>query len=156
MAIKITPGLAKYLLVTGCAQDAFALGFIKFYSGSAPATAGAAPTGTLLWTVSVDGDDVTGITWGATDAVVTSSTAVAMQKNPAEVWAGATTAGTVGYFRVVGAADGADADDNDPRIQGLVSMVPGSDFVMSNTTLTTNSSPTAKVISDFTVGLPLG
>jgi len=155
MATKITPGLAKYMLVTGCAQDAFALGFIKFYSGTAPATAGAAPSGTLLWTVSVDGDG-TGITWGATDAVVTSSTAVAMQKNPAEVWAGATTAGTVGYFRVVGATDGADEDDNDPRIQGDVSMIAGSDFVMSNTTLTTNASLTAKVISDFTVGLPLG
>ena len=155
MTIKITPGLAKYLLVTGCAQDALALGFINFYSGAAPATAGAAPTGTLLWTVSVDGDG-TGITWGATDAVVTSSTAVAMQKNPAEVWSGATTAGTVGYFRVVGSADGADADDNDPRIQGEVSMIAGADFVMSNTTLTTNASLTAKVISDFTVGLPLG
>lgn len=155
MAIKITPGLAKYLLVTGCAQDALALGFIKFYSGSAPATAGAAPSGTLLWTVSVGGDG-TGITWGATDAVETSSTAVAMLKNPSEVWSGATTAGTVGYFRIVGAADGGDEDNNDPRIQGEVSMVAGADFYMSNTTLTTNASLTAKVISAFTVGLPLG
>jgi hypothetical protein len=156
MAIKITPGLAKYLLVTGCAQDALANGFIHFYAGPVPATAGAAPSGTPLWSISISGDGVTGITWGATDAVLTSTEAVAMQKNPAEVWSGQTTAGTVTHFRIVGSADGADADDNDPRIQGSVSMVPGSDFVMSNTTLTTNTSPTAKVISDFTVGLPLG
>ena len=52
MAIKTSTALAAYLMVTGSAKDCFDDGFIKVYSGVEPATADAAVTGTLLWTIS--------------------------------------------------------------------------------------------------------
>ena len=51
MAIKISTGLAKYLHVTGSMKKCFTGGKLKIYSGAAPATADAAATGTLLYSL---------------------------------------------------------------------------------------------------------
>lgn len=157
MAIKITSGLAEHLLVTGTMKEAFDGGEIRFYSGDAPATAGAAKAGDVLWTVTVGGvaNPGNGVTWSGT-VDTNEGVAVSLVKTPSEVWSGATTAGTVKYFRIVQSGDGDDENNADLRIQGTVGMNTTYDFYMSNTTLTTNASLTAKVISAFTVGLPLG
>ncbi len=163
MAIKVSKALATYMLVTGSALDALALGSIQFYaalggSPTVPATADEAISGSPapLWTVTVDGGE-TGISWDAT--IVDGGTSMALVKPSGAVWSGATTAGTVGFFRIIGAGDAGndEADDvTEPRIQGTVSMVAGlGDFIMSNTTLTTNASATAKVISSISIALPL-
>ena len=47
-------GLRNYMLDTGSMKTALALGFINIYSGTVPATADAALTGTLLTTISVN------------------------------------------------------------------------------------------------------
>lgn len=157
MAIKITSGLASHLLVTGSAKNALDGCEIRFYSGtegSEPATAGAAATGTALWTITKDGDGVTGLTWSATPSI-NEGVSVSMVKTPSEVWSGDTSAGVVRYFRIVEMADADDADNTALRAQGIVGMNTTYDFYMSNTTLTTNASPTAKVLSDFTFGLPI-
>ena len=52
MALKKSTGLAKYLLGTGNVKKCFTGGLIKVYSGAAPATADAAVTGSLLYTIS--------------------------------------------------------------------------------------------------------
>jgi hypothetical protein len=147
MAIKTSTGLAAALMVTGSAKDTFDGGFIKVYSGSAPATADLAATGDLLWTVSVDGDG-TGLTF--------ESTAVdrAMVKTEAETWQGATTAGTAGYFRLVASADDGTESTTQPRIQGECGTTAGADMYMASTTLTTNADLDAKVLAAFSVALP--
>lgn len=146
--IKSSTGLAAYMMVTGSAKGALDLGFIRFYSGAEPATADAAVTGTLLWTVSVGGDG-TGLTWDAT------AVGRAMVKPTAAAWSGATTAGEIGYFRISGASDvPGDISTTHPRIQGSVGSTAGSDFYMSNPTVTTDAALDAKTVANLSVALP--
>lgn len=147
MAIKTSTGLAAHLMVTGSAKSAFDNGFIKVYSGSEPATADAAVTGSLLWTISKDGDG-TGLTFDA------AASGRAMIKTAAHVWSGATTAGTCGYWRLVGAADDGTLSTSQKRIQGSCGNLVGSDLFMTNPTLITDASLTAKTLAAFSVALP--
>lgn len=147
MAIQSSTGLAAHLMVTGSAKGALDGGFIKVYSGSAPATADAAATGDLLWTISVDGDG-TGLT---IDAVAVGR---AMVKPTAAIWGGATTAGTAGYWRLVAAADDGTLSTSAPRLQGTCGSTAGADLYMSSTTLTTDAALLAKTLSAFSVALP--
>lgn len=67
---------------------------INFYTGTQPANADDAATGTLLWTVTKDGDGVTGLTFE-------ESVSGKVYKNIDEVWKGTVlVSGTVGWFRV--------------------------------------------------------
>ncbi len=147
MAIKSSTGLAAHLMVTGSAKSAFDGGFIKVYSGTEPTTADAAVTGTLLWTISIDGDG-TGLEF--------ASSAVGRSLMPFEgdVWGGATTAGTAGYWRLVAAGDDGTLSTSQKRIQGTCGMTAGSDLYMSNTTLTTDAGLLAKTLAAFSVALP--
>ncbi len=147
MAIKSSTGLAAHLMVTGSAKAAFDLGFIKAYSGDEPATADAAVTGTLLWTISKDGDG-TGLTFEA------AAVGRALVKVAADTWGGATTAGTAGYWRLVAAGDDGTLSTSQKRIQGTCGMTAGSDLYMSNTTLTTDAGLLAKTLAAFSVALP--
>lgn len=147
MAIKTSTGLAAHLMVTGSAKDAFDLGFIKVYSGSEPTTADAAISGTLLWTISVDGAG-TGLTF---DAVAVDR---ALVKPSADTWGGATVGGVAGYWRLVGSADTGVLSTTQPRIQGTCGSTAGADLYMSNTTLTTDAALLAKTLAAFSVALP--
>lgn len=147
MAIKTSTGLAAYLAVTGSMKEAFDGGFIKVYSGSEPATADAAVTGSLLWTISVDGDG-TGLTFDAT------AVDRALVKVDADTWGGATTAGTCGYWRLSDASDAGILSTTEPRIQGTCGMTAGADMYMSNTTLTTDVALLAKTLAAFSISLP--
>lgn len=147
MAIKSSTGLAAHLMVTGSAKEAFDSGFIKVYSGTEPATADAAATGDLLWTISVDGDG-TGLTFDA------AAVGRAMVKPTAATWGGPTTAGTAGYWRLVAAADDGTLSTSAPRLQGTCGSTAGADLYMSSTTLTTDAALLAKTLSAFSVALP--
>jgi hypothetical protein len=148
MAIKSSTGLAAYMMVTGSAKAAFDDGFIRVYSGTEPETADAAETGTLLWTISKDGDGTTGLTFDA------AAVGRAMVKVPADTWGGDTTAGTATYWRLVTAADDGEISTTQRRIQGSCGMTAGADMYMTNTTLTTDSDPLAKTLASFSVALP--
>lgn len=147
MAIKSSTGLAAHLMVTGSAKEAFDGGFIKVYSGAEPATADAAATGDLLWTISVNGDG-TGLTFDA------AAVGRAIVKPTAAIWGGATTAGIANYWRLVEAADDGTLSTLAPRWQGTCGSTAGADFYMSSTTLTTDAALLAKVLSAFSVALP--
>jgi hypothetical protein len=147
MAIKTSTGLAAHLMVTGSAKEAFDGGFIKVYSGSEPATADAAVTGTLLWTISKDGDG-TGLTFA------TAAIGRTLVKTTEHTWGGATIGGVAGYWRLVGSADNGTLSTSQPRIQGTCGMTAGSDLYMTNTTLTTDTALLAKTLSGFSVALP--
>lgn len=51
MTMRLSTGLAKFLVEGGCLKQALGGGKIKIYSGSQPSSADDAPTGTLLVTI---------------------------------------------------------------------------------------------------------
>lgn len=146
MTVKTSTGLRNYLAVTGSVKAALDSGFIKFYNGTEPATADAAVAGSLLWTVSVDGDG-TGLTFDAT------AVAGAAVKPTAATWSGATTAGTPTYWRFVTAADDGTLSTTQRRIQGSCGNTASADIYLTNPTLITDASLTAKELNDFAVSI---
>ena len=145
--LKTSTGLAAHLACTGSLKAAFDGGLIKVYSGTEPAGADDAATGDLLWTISVDGDG-TGLTFDPTPV------GRAMVKPSAAVWAGPTTAGTAGYFRLVASGDDGLASTTQKRVQGAVGAVAGVDMYMTDPVLVTNAALTAKTLVAFSLTLP--
>jgi hypothetical protein len=120
-------------------------GLIKVFSGTAPASADAAQTGTVLWTISVNGAG-TGLTW--------TSASGEISKAGGTVWQGATTAGTATYFRVIGSADTGALSTTEPRIQGSVGVSATNDMVLSSTTFVTDAATNARVLGAASFVLP--
>lgn len=146
MSIKTSTGLRTHLMVTGSLKEALDGGFIKFYNGTEPTTANAAVTGSLLWTVSVDGDG-TGLTF---EAATVDAAAV---KETTETWCGATTAGTPTYWRFVEAADTGVLSTTEKRIQGSCGNTAGVDIFLTNPVLVTDTDLNAKTLDAFSVAL---
>lgn len=146
--IKTSTGLAAHLAVTGSIKNALDGGLIKVYDATEePATADAAVTGTLIWTLSVNGAG-TGLTF---EAAAVGRGAV---KKASETWSGATQAGTARYYRFVAAGDDGAASTTQKRVQGSCGNTAEADLYLSNPVLTTNASPTAKALSSYSVVLP--
>jgi hypothetical protein len=146
MAVLKSTGLITYVNGTGSVKDALDLGFIRFYDGTPPATADAAVTGALKWTVSVDGNG-TGLTYEI-------NTAGRAAKPGAAQWSGSTTAGTPTYWRA------SDPDDNPGvpstvhrRIQGTCGNNINDDLYLDNPVLVTDGADDAKLLNAFTVGI---
>lgn len=145
MTIKLSTGLANKLLDTGSLKSIFAAGFIKIYSGSPPADADAAATGTLLVTISIASGG-TGINFD------TAGVAGVLAKAPAETWSGVIAAtNTAGYFRHVAAGDTGASSTTQARLQGSVGTV-GADLNLTSTSLVSGATQT---IDYYTVALPL-
>lgn len=134
MTLKLSTGLRDGLMVTGSVKALLANGFLKIYSGSAPASADDAATGTLLCTISVNSTG-TGINFAATSTNGIVSKA-------SEVWSGVNAAsGTASYFRHVGSADTGASSTTQPRIQGGVALV-GSELNLSSVSLASGATQT--------------
>lgn len=147
MTIKVSTGLRNKMLDTGSLKSRLALGFIKIYSGTEPATADAAVTGTLLCTISVNG----GGTGLSTEATAVSGV---LAKAVAEVWSGPIVAtGTAGYYRFSAAGDTGVSSSTEERIQGSVGLA-GADLNLSSVALVTNASLTAQTIDYYVLTLP--
>jgi hypothetical protein len=145
MSIKISTGLANAVLATGSLKATMALGFLKIYTGSPPADADSAATGTLITTISISSGG-TGISFD------TAAAAGVLAKAPAEVWSGVNGSTNVaGYFRHVAPGDTAAASTTQPRIQGTIG-VTGSDLNLTSTSLVSAATQT---IDFYTVALPL-
>lgn len=136
MSLSVSTGLRAGMMNSSGAKELLDGGLIKVLSGTPPASADAAQTGTVLWTISVNGAG-TGLTW--------TSASGEISKAGGTVWQGATTAGTATYFRVVGLADTGALSTTEPRIQGSVQCRP-SDMVLSSTTFVTDASASARVL----------
>ena len=147
MAVKFSTGLAAHIGVTGSVKSSLDGGFIKVYSGTPPASADSAVTGTLLWTVSVDGDG-TGLTISPT------ANGRAFEKPAGDTWGGATTAGTATYWRFVSSTDTGVDSTTQPRIQGNIGSAAGFDMYMSNPVLVTSAEPLAKLLTGFSIAFP--
>ena len=126
-------------------------GIIYIYSGSQPATADAAATGTLLMKVTVgSGAFAHGTATNGLD--FDASVSGVMSKAAAEVWSGVGLAGagagtTAGWFRHCG-----NPDDNQgvsttlPRIDGRIS-TSGAEMGLSNLTIVEGASTTVDTYS---------
>lgn len=131
------------MLGTGSLKSIFDHGFIKIYSGTEPATADAAATGTLLCTISVASSG-TGITFDAPAAGV-------LPKAAAEAWSGVNSAsGIAAYFRHVTPSDDGTASTTQARMQGTVA-VAGAEVNLSSVNLTATAPQT---LDAYNVALP--
>ena len=126
---QMSTGLVQYLLNTGSFAALFSTTTAKLqiYTGAAPATADAAPTGTLAATV-----------LGPAGAYLIFGAAVAgVIAKGTGVWddhSGTNAGGTLGYYRLILNADGAGSSTTDPRVQGTIS-TGGADMNVGSTTL---------------------
>lgn len=145
MALRLSTALVEDMLDTAPFKTAMNLCFIDIYTGSQPATANAATTGTLLVTISNNGT-ATGLTWGP------SSTNGVINKTAAETWSGTAVAtGTAGWFRVRLAADPntLDAGSTYKRFDGSIS-TSGSDMNLGALTVTSGA-PVVLSAGSFTL-----
>lgn len=150
MALKMSTGLKNQMFnaIRGAVTTTASLehSVIYIYSGSQPATADAAATGTLLMiaTVSsgafVHGTATNGLDFAAPAAGV-------MTKDSGEVWSGvgleaAGTGTTAGWFRHCGnPADNQGISTTLPRIDGRIS-TSGAEMSLSNLTIVSGATTT--------------
>jgi len=129
MSLKTSTGLRNYALATGSFKAAMALGVIKIYAGTIPATADdSLGSATLLCTITKDGDGVTGLSLAASAASGSISKA-------AETWSGTNAAsGTATFWRFVTSSDTGVLSTTEMRWQGTAA-TSGSELIMTSTTL---------------------
>lgn len=160
MTIRFSTGTFEKLL-GDAAQDSgangvrgiFKYGIIELRSGSQPATADAAPTGTLMGIITVGGNTVTpgnplnGLSFSAPSGTTLTKTA-------AETWKfTALVTGTIGWFRLKGNAyDGDLLSTSLPRIDGSVGLSGAGDLTMTTASVTTGITYT---LDDFSLTLTL-
>lgn len=142
--MKLSTGLRNKLLDTGSLKATFAAGFLKIYSGAAPADADAAVTGTLLCTISIASGG-TGINFAA------AAVAGVLQKLSSETWSGVNAAtGTAAYFRHVAAGDDGTLSTTQARIQGTVA-TSGADLNVASVALVAAAT---QPVDFYSVALP--
>lgn len=133
MTLKASTGLRTYMLGTGSLVAGFTTPKILILSGSAPATADAAQTGTLLCTIT--GPAAAALAFDAAASGV-------LPKAAAQVWSGVNAAtGTAAYFRMVAAADDGTLSTTAKRLQGTCGTA-GADLNMSSVNLTSGATQT--------------
>jgi hypothetical protein len=146
------PNVKIQVIKGGSLKDVFKDGVLKIYSGSQPATADAAITGSLLCTITVSsgawaaGSPQYGLEFG-------TASSGAISKASGDVWSGTNAAtGTAGYFRLYANATDAGAVDTStyPRIDGAIA-TSGSQLNLSSTSLVSGATLT---IDTFTITFP--
>lgn len=149
MTLRLSTGLRTNIVGNTGVGATFANGIVEIRTGSQPATADAAATGTLLGTVTLNnlpfvaGSPTNGLTFAAAAAGVLAKSGV---------WAfNGIAAGTAGWFRLK-----ANALDNDalsttlPRLDGSVA-TSGADMSLSNISIAIGAPTT---IDTFTITVP--
>jgi len=144
MSLKVSTGLRNKLLDTGSLKSVFAASFIKIYSGTPPAAADDAVTGTLLCTISINSTG-TGVN------MASAAVAGVLSKNSSDVWSGVNAAsGTATYYRHVAAGDTAASSTTEARLQGTID-IAGAEMNLSSTSLTSGATQT---IDYYSIALP--
>lgn len=139
--LMISSGLRDYILLTGSVEAALDLGAIQMYTGTIPASADAAETGTQLVELTTDGLTLAG---GGTnglgfEATLTSGSLV---KDTGETWQGTPSnsgGDDVTYWRWVKDGDTGTTSTSEIRIQGTAGLLtdPG-DLILSDLAITHN------------------
>ncbi len=149
MVMRLSTRLRDNLAGTTGFASTFANGVVEIYTGSQPATADAAVTGTLLGTVTLNsgaftpGSPTNGLTFAAASGGAVSKSGV---------WSfNGVAAGTAGWFRLKGnAVDAGGVSTVLPRLDGSVA-VSGADLNLSNIAITVAAPVT---VDTFTVTIP--
>ena len=149
MTIRLSTGTRNALCSTAGFSSIFANGIVEIRTGTQPATADAAATGTLLGTVTLNsgaftpGTATNGLTFAAASGGAVSKSGV---------WSfNGVAAGTAGWFRLKGnAVDAGGVSTVLPRLDGSIA-VSGADMNLSNISISV-SSPTT--IDSFTWSQP--
>ena len=149
MTVRLSTQLRTNLAGSTGFAASFANGIIEIYTGSQPATADAAVTGTLLGTVTLNslaftpGSATNGLTFAAAAGGAVSKTGV---------WSfNGVAAGTAGWFRLKGNAVDAGAISTVlPRLDGSIA-VSGADLNLSNIVIAVSAPNT---VDTFTFTIP--
>lgn len=149
MTVRLSTQLRTNLAGTTGFAATFADGIIEIYSGSQPATADSAVTGTLLGTVTLNSGAFTPGT--ATNGLTFAAAANgAVAKSGVWSFNGVAT-GTAGWFRLkANAVDTGAISTVLPRLDGSVA-VSGADLNLSNIAITVSAPST---IDSFTFTIP--
>ncbi len=133
MTVRLSTALRTNLAGSTGFAATFANGIIEVRTGTQPATADAAATGTLLGTITLNSG---AFTPGTSTNGLTFASAAAGAVSKSGVWSfNGIAAGTAGYFRLKG-----NALDNDalsttlPRLDGSIA-TSGADLNLSNVTI---------------------
>jgi len=147
--LRFSTGLRTNLAGSTGFASTFANGVIEIYTGTQPATADAAVTGTLLGTVTLGsgaftpGTSTNGLTFAAASGGSVSKSGTWSFNGIAE--------GTAGWFRFKGnAVDAGGVSTTLPRMDGSVA-VSGGDMALSNISITIGAPNT---IDTFTYTQP--
>lgn len=135
--MKASTGLRNKLLDTNPLKSILASGFIKIYSGTAPADADTAISGgnTLLCTISVSGG-------GGGISFATTASNGTLAKASAEIWQGTNaTSGTASFYRHVAPGDTAVTSTTESRLQGTIGLA-GADMNLSSVSLSAGATQT--------------
>ena len=145
---QLSTGLADHLAGGGSLKSALDGGRIRVFNGTPPANPDLAATGTVLWTITVNGDG-TGLTLDATagNRGITKPTAA--------VWAGPTVAGTPTYWRFEAAGDDGSASSTAKRMQGSAGTSPADLlWIDANAPFVTDAAPLARTLKRFGFAWP--
>lgn len=144
MTLKVSTGLRNKLLDTGSLATLMAGGLIKIYSGSPPASADDAASGSLLCTISLNSTG-TGINMAST------ASGGVLAKSTSETWSGVVAlSGAATYYRHVAASDTGASSTTQARLQGEIATA-GAELNLSSTTLTSGATQT---VDYYSVALP--
>lgn len=144
MALKCSTKLKNAMFEAIRTQ--LATGAIYVYSGSQPATADAAPTGTLLGIATVGAGAWTAVSNLTNGLDFAAAASGVLTKSATETWQFVGIAnGTAGWFRHVGGAVAdslsADATETYPRIDGRIS-TSGAEMILSNLSIVVGATTT--------------
>lgn len=152
MALRLSTGLRNYMTRTGSLKAGIDNCYLLLYSGSQPATADAAATGTLLAVISAAGvaDAELTIIDGSGDGDLDKAV---------EVWQGSGLAdGVLGWFRLIventdqatTVTEAGTLSTTSRRIDGAIA-ASGSQLNISNTTVATGA---PQLVDTFTLTMP--
>lgn len=145
MALRLSTGTRNGLCGTLGIKELFNGGKINLYSGSQPATADTAESGSLLCTITLASGAV------ATAGLTFGTAATGSVPKSAGVWSGLVLAsGVAGWFRLYGTAGTTGASSTEVRVDGNVG-VSGSDMVLANSSLVAGATVT---VDTFTLTQP--
>lgn len=128
MALGFSTGLANAILDAiangGTSQAFWDSAILEIRSGSKPANADAAPTGTLLASMTLPAD------------AMAAASALAVVKSGTWSDSSADATGTAGHFRIKRSGDGGGVSSTDKRIDGTVTATGGGgDMTLDNTSI---------------------
>lgn len=141
MALRLSTGARTGLAGTYGLKGLFNGGYLDIYTGSQPASADYAETGSKLVRVTLNSGDL------ATAGLTFGTAAAGVLPKSASVWSGVIAlAGIAGYFRLYGTGGTSGSSASEVRIDGNVG-VSGSDLVLANTNLVLSSTFTVDTFS---------